>query len=176
MLEDEIGSNRVKDAKNREDAYLERKVMEGDNDPMRVKLNQPIVGPGSVEVSKSQDAKNLFFSKLTKQNDPAPSAIKAGNSQEIMRPEPSNWDEALKENNFHEIVNDDADMYEQIDDDNMANSIMTSVRHHISEVWSPPRVTGLAHESGLSPGFSYDIQTAATSLSADRAGAVLAVN
>ena len=44
-----------------------------------------------------------------------------------MRPEPSNWDEALKENNFHEIVNDDADMYEQIDDDNMANSIMTSV-------------------------------------------------
>ena len=32
-----------------------------------------------------------------------------------MRPEPSNSDEALNENNFHEIVNDDADMYEQID-------------------------------------------------------------
>ena len=77
-----------------------------------------------------------------------------------MRPEPSNWDEALNENNFHEIVNDDADMYEQIeaipaDDDNMVNSTMTIVRNHISEVWSPPRVTEFASEYGLSPSFSY---------------------
>ena len=70
----------------------------------------------------------------------------------------------MNENNFHEIANDDADMYEQIvaiptDDDNMVNSIMTIVRNHISEVWSPPRVTELPSEYGLSPGFSYDIQT-----------------
>ena len=60
-------------------------------------------------------------------------AIKAGSSRDIVRPEPSKLDGALKENNFHEIVNDDADMYEQIeampsdDDDNMVNSIMTIV-------------------------------------------------
>ena len=94
---------------------MDRKVMEGDNDPMRAKVNQPIVAPGSVEVSNPQDAKNTLFSKLTEQNDPAPSAIMAGSSQDIMRPEPSNWDEALNENNFHEIVNDDADMYDQIE-------------------------------------------------------------
>ena len=60
-----------------------------------------------------------------------------------MRPEPSNWDETLSEKNFHEIVNEDADMYDKIkpipaDDDNMVNSIMTIVRNHISEVWSRP--------------------------------------
>ena len=61
-------------------------------------------------------------------------------------------------------MNDDADMYEQIeaipsDDHNMVISIMTMVRNHISEVCSPPRITNLTSEYGLSPGFSYDIQT-----------------
>ena len=70
----------------------------------------------------------------------------------------------MNENNFHEIVNDDVDMYEQIeaipsDDDNMVNSIMTIARNHVSEVSSPPRITELASGHGLSPGFSYDIQT-----------------
>ena len=94
--------------------------------------------------------------KLTEQNDPALNAIKAGSSRDIVRPEPSNWDEALNENSFHEIVKDDADMYEQIeaipaDDENMVNSIMTIVRNHISHVWSPPRAAELASYYGLNP-------------------------
>ena len=64
MLEDEAGSNRINDAKNREDACLERRVMEGNNGPMRVKVSQPIVSPGSVEISNSQDAKTRLSPRV----------------------------------------------------------------------------------------------------------------
>ena len=32
------------------------------------------------------------------------------------------------------------------------------IKNHVSEVWSQPRVTKLASEYGLSPGFAYDIE------------------
>ena len=49
----------------------------------------------------------------------------------------------LDEDNFHEIVNDDEQMYDDIeavpiDDDNMVNQILTILKNHVSEVWSPP--------------------------------------
>ena len=100
MLEDEGESNRVKDAKHREDADLEQQIREGDKDPMRVKANPPIEISGGVEMSKAQEAQNTCFSKLTEQNDPALSAIKAGSSRDIVRPEPCNSDGAPKEINF----------------------------------------------------------------------------
>ena len=41
-----------------EDTDLEQKVMEGDNDPMRVKVIPPTEVSGGVEVSTAQEAKN----------------------------------------------------------------------------------------------------------------------
>ena len=40
MLEDDLGNNRVKAAREREDAYLEEKVREGDRDPKRLQASQ----------------------------------------------------------------------------------------------------------------------------------------
>ena len=33
------------------------------------------------------------------------------------------------------------------------------VQKHVSEAWSPPRVTALASKYGLTPGSAYDIET-----------------
>ena len=59
-------------------------------------------------------------------------------------------------------MNDDAEMYDAIDSipldaDGMADQVMAIVQNHVSEVWSPPRVTKLASKFGLSPGFAYDL-------------------
>ena len=73
------------------------------------------------------------------------------------------WNRQLDEDNFHDIVNEDDQMYDDIDaapvdGDNMVNQILAIVKNHVSEVWSPPRVNKLAIQYGLQPGFSYDIQ------------------
>ena len=46
----------------------------------------------------------------------------------------------LDEDNFHEIANDNEQMYDEIEavpinDDNMVNQILTIVKNHVSEVW-----------------------------------------
>ena len=46
-----------------------------------------------------------------------------------------------------------------IEDQDMVDQIIGIIQNHASEVWSPPRVTKLAHEYDLKPGFSFDIQT-----------------
>ena len=55
-------------------------------------------------------------------------------------------------------------MYSEIeaipaDDNNVTDQMIAVITNHVSEVWSPPRVTKLAHEYGQSPGFEYDIPT-----------------
>ena len=77
--------------------------------------------------------------------------------------ETKSWEERLEENNFHDIVNDDSDMYAEIEavpseDEDMVTQIIGIVQNHVSEVWSPPRVTKLAEEYGLSAGFALDLQ------------------
>ena len=77
--------------------------------------------------------------------------------------EPMSYEDMLNESNFHDIVNEDEEMYRQIDDipdddSNMINAVISIVQNHVSEIWSPPRVTALAHEFKLVPGFAYDIQ------------------
>ena len=83
---------------------------------------------------------------------------------ESMNPAPITHEEILDENYFHEVVNQDQEMYDAIDavpigSDDMIGSIVAVVQHHVSEVWSQPRVTKLAHKHGLSPGMAYDIET-----------------
>ena len=70
---------------------------------------------------------------------------------------PASYEDMLNEKNFHDIVNQDQDMYDAIDaipndQDDMVNSIVAAVQKHVSEVWSPPRVTAFASEYGLSLG------------------------
>lgn len=73
------------------------------------------------------------------------------------------WNQQLDEDNFHDIVNEDDQIYDDIDavpvdGDNMVNHILAIIKNHVSEVWSPPRINKLATQYGLQPGFSYDIQ------------------
>ena len=70
----------------------------------------------------------------------------------------------MEENDFHEIVNNHAEMYDDSENtpsniDNMADQVMAMVQNHASEVWSVPRVTKLAHKFGLNAGFAYDLLT-----------------
>ena len=69
----------------------------------------------------------------------------------------------LDENNFHDVVKYDTDMYAEIeslpaDTDNMVAKMIGIVQNHVSEVWSQPRVTKLARQYGLSAGFALDLQ------------------
>ena len=69
----------------------------------------------------------------------------------------------MEEDNCHDVVNEDDQMYDDIeavsvDGDNMVNQILSIVKNHVSEVWSPPRVNALASQYGLQAGFSYDTQ------------------
>ena len=63
----------------------------------------------------------------------APSAVSA----------PTSYEHMLNENNFHDVVNQDQDMYDAIDaipidQDGMVNSIVATVQRHVSEVGHRP--------------------------------------
>lgn len=144
MLEDESQSNRIKEARAREDAYLEQQIREAD------------------------------APRIQAQNGEKVKAVPSVNAETIGAPEPTtmepeadarmHWEDILNENNFHEIVNDDEEMYNAIEnipatDIDMASQIIGIVNNHVSEVWSQPRVTKLANEFKLDAGFALDIQT-----------------
>ena len=57
----------------------------------------------------------------------------------------------LEEQNFHDIVNSDDQMYKDFDNVSMASEdvagqLIGIIQNHVSEVWSQPRVTKLASE------------------------------
>ena len=88
----------------------------------------------------------------------------ANGKMEVNEPRQLSWDELLEENDFHDIVNDDAEMYNDIeeipiDSGDLADQVMAVMRNHVSQVWSQPRVTSLAHEFGLNAEFAYDLLT-----------------
>ena len=63
-------------------------------------------------------------------------------------------------NNFEDIVNNDLeDDMASIPDsvDNMIDMIMAVFKNHVSEIYSPPRVTALAKQYGLKEGFALDL-------------------
>ena len=87
-----------------------------------------------------------------------PMQVQEGSGRQMSR------EEMLEENDFHDTVNDDTDMYDAIDgipmdSENMADQVLGAVQNHVSEVWSPPRVTRLAEQFGLKAGFAYDLMT-----------------
>ena len=153
MMEDDTGNNRVKAAREREDANLEDQIREGDLDPNRehraVKQHREV----------SDQIQNQ---PATPVSVPMEEAVQTQQEQ-MMDRNPTTWDERLMENDFHDVVNADDDMYDAIeaipmDQENMVNHIIGSIHNHATEVWSPPRVNALAAEYSLTPGFSRDIQ------------------
>ena len=79
-------------------------------------------------------------------------------------PRQLSWEDMLSKNGFHDIANDDEEMYDEIEDipidsGDLADKLMAVVKNHVSEVWSQPRETKLAHEFGLDAGFAYDLLT-----------------
>ena len=157
MLEDEEGSNRVKEARYREDAYLEQKVREADEASKASAQQRNVeVHHEDREVVGRAAQPSKPFDEINNDSSEVPPAVPA-------ETETMSWEQILDENNFHDIVNDDADMYAEIDSlpgdtDNMVAKIIGIVQNHVSEVWSQPRVTKLAKEFGLSPGFALDLQ------------------
>ena len=62
---------------------------------------------------------------------------------------PLSYEDTLMENDFHDVMNQDQAMYDDMHSvpdvsDDMIGSIIGIVQKHVSEVWSPPRVTALA--------------------------------
>ena len=141
LAEDETQSHRVIDAKEREDAFLENAIREADVD----RVNPPA----------TQMPKTPIETPVTPK-EPMP-------DEEVKM----THEDILMENNFHDVVNSEAkddDMYEEIrsirsDSEDMVSSIIATVQRHVSEVWSPPRVTAMASKFGLRPGEAYDIET-----------------
>ena len=138
MFGDDMGTNRVKEARAREDAYLEHKVKTADQ----------IARP---EMHQDQPQ------RVVNQADPMEEAITAAKPAVVGTTDDAmTWEQALAENNFHDVVNEDSDMYAEIENlpdyDSMVAQIIAIVsKNHVSEVWSPPRVTKLASEYGVSP-------------------------
>ena len=157
MLEDESGSNRVKEAKLREDSYLEEQVRRADED--RRKEEQVVHRESQEGGVPIQTEAATPPTPRNEPNDNSMSNEPDTNSQEV----PMTWEETLEEQNFHDIVNTDDQMYKDIDDvpmdsEDIAGQMIGIINSHVSEVWSQPRVTKLASEYGLTPGSAYDIE------------------
>ena len=74
--------------------------------------------------------------------------------------EPVTYDGMRMENDFRDVANAYQEMYDDInalptDTDDMLNAIIGMLQRHVSEVWSPPRVTALATQYGRVPGSAY---------------------
>ena len=153
-MDDPSEAHRIVDAKEREDAFLENAVREGDTHiennsavTPRSDLHEDVVTPATPRMSAPS-------------SDPVHGSI--GEPPRLQKP-PMSYEDMLEENDFHDMVNQDQEMYDAIEaiptGDDMVGSIIATVQKHVSEVWSPPRVTALAHEYGLTPGSAYDIET-----------------
>ena len=150
MMDDEFGSNRVKEARAREDAYLEQQVRAADE---MSKAEAQKAGPAPQPHQEVDHHQHPNQDASMNNDQPGQVNAEASEARQL------SWEEVLEENDFHDIVNDDAEMYNEIenipiDSENLADQIMAVMKNHVSEVWSQPRVTKLAHEFGLSAGFA----------------------
>ena len=146
---DDKESHRIKDAKDREDAFLENAVRQGD-----------------VRQDKDEEAEKRMSPITPTAINPTASispATPTAQENEVSHA-PIFYEDILMQNDFHDVVNQDQAMYDDINSvpdnsEDMIGSIIGIVQKHVSEVWSPPRVTALASKYGLTPGSAYDIET-----------------
>ena len=154
MLEDEMGSNRIKEAKAREDAFLEQQIRIADE------ASRPMIPTRQAEPEGATPPTPVAGEPRIREA-PMP---ENPSEPRIRDPPNMTWEQITEENDFHDVVNNDAEMYDAIgnipsDSDNMADQMMSIVQNHMSEVWSVPRVTNLVHKFGLNAGFAYDLLT-----------------
>ena len=163
MLEDEAGNNRVKEAKLREDAYLEEQIRRADEDRQK-QMEGQIVHRN--EGSRSSSSKDGMMPPPTPHPEPNDTNMKDKEDEPDTKSRSGSmsWERMLEENGVHDIVNSDDQMYKDLEDvamdseDAVDQMIGIIQNNHVSEVWSQPRVTRLASEFELSPGFAYDIE------------------
>lgn len=157
LAADETQAHRISDARKKEDAFLDHAVREAD-----------------IERANGGQAQRDRFREYP--IPVTPTAHKTATSTDQM---PSNADEKydedrgtmthddmLTENDVHDVDNAeirDDQMYDEIrsirtDSEDMISSMIATVQRHVSEVWSPPRVTAMAPSYGLVPGSAYDIE------------------
>ena len=149
LSEDESQAHRISDAREREDAFLENAVREGD------------LSKGN-EIDESVDM-------ATPPNPVAPATVTpptpvADTSEEVEQGHQRiSHEDTIMEDDFYKEVDADQEMYADIeslppDTSDMTSAIIGIVQQHVSEVWSQPRVTALATQYGLIPGSAYDIE------------------
>ena len=125
MAADDIGDNRTKAAREREDAWLEKQVRKGETPAAASRFvptpPTPMDDPVRTMPSTAE----------------APMIRESREEQELRNADLQN--RQLDEDNFHDIVNDEDQMYDDteaisIDGDNMVNQILAIVKNHVSEV------------------------------------------
>ena len=120
LMGDDKESHRIKDARDREDAFLENAVRQGD-------LRQ-----------NKEEEDTVQATPITPTNQ------SIGIEQHVSQPAtedqaPISYEDILMENDFHDAVNQGQAMYDDInsvpdDSDNMIGSIIGIVQKHVSEV------------------------------------------
>ena len=134
LMGDDKESHRIRDAKDREDAFLENAVRQGD---IRQDKDEEVERPTSpITPTAITPTASVTPATPTEQENEASNA-------------PISYEDILMENDFHDVVNQDQAMYDDINSvpdnsEDMIGSIIGIVQRHVSEVWPPPRVTALA--------------------------------
>ena len=100
LMGDESEAHRIIDARDREDAFLEKAIMEGD---MRVDNNVTAAPNTSLSGTPTPPTVTPPTPRMESMN-PVP-----------ITPIPFTHNESLEENDFHDIVNQDQEMYDAID-------------------------------------------------------------
>ena len=154
LSEDETQAHRVLDARERKNVFLENAMREGDVSKEN-KVQEPM------EDGQAPITPSLMATPATPR--PAPH-IPLSDKDE--RDKHLNFEAMVAGDttNFHDAVDTDQDMYDEIealpsDTDQMVSAIIGIVQAHVAEVWSPPIVTALANQYGLIPGSAHDIET-----------------
>ena len=141
---------RILDAREREDAFIENAIRERDTHVENNDVPTPQAEPPATATPPAPFTTAQVDDSMV--NDP-------NNANDA----PMSYEDMLLENNFRDVVNQKQEMYEDINaiPDNhgdMVSAIIATVQMHVSEVWSPPRITALAPEHGLIPGSACDIE------------------
>ena len=136
MAADAIRDNRIKAAREREDAWLEKQVRE-DNKSMTA------ANPTAAPATPVKSLANAERSNEVQQ------AVRMKPHDDRQNRNADYWKDIPQENNFQYIVNEEDQMYDDIeavsmDGDNMVNQILAIVKKHVSEVWAPPHVNARA--------------------------------
>ena len=123
MLDDETQSNRVKDARAREDAFLEQKIREADEASKSMQVEARRLDPIHEDrMSSSIPTPPTPVAEMQTNKHGTNGNVEDG--QTTMA-----WDDMLNENKFHDVVNNDEEMYAAItdvmnDDNDMVDQIV----------------------------------------------------